>query len=186
MSVRQRQEVQEVPRKAARVRLDPAVPPVERAQPAPGALAGIALRSDPNPGLLRATLHALYDAMWIVTTLLGLPWLLWKSSRHVGFGRMVLERLGRGLGDVKFSGESARVVVHGVSVGEVKVAVPLVRELARRHPDHEVVVSATTNSGLDVAKQVLEGVDVVRFPADISPLVRFFLRRVRPVCVILI
>ena len=74
-----------MPRKAGRVRLDPAVAPVERARPAPGALAGIALRTDPNPGLLRGTLHALYDLAWIVATLLGLPWLLWKSWRSAGF-----------------------------------------------------------------------------------------------------
>jgi 3-deoxy-D-manno-octulosonic-acid transferase len=129
-------------------------------------------------------LHFGYDLAWIAAAVAGVPWLAWRSLRDRAFYRMVKERMGVGLPTLR--GPAPRILVHGVSVGEVKVALPLVRELARQHPDYEVVVSTTTNSGLEVARKLLEGTTVVRFPADLSPFVRLFLRRIRPACVILI
>jgi 3-deoxy-D-manno-octulosonic-acid transferase len=168
VSLRERQEVQEVPREGG-----VETPPT----PAP-------IRHDPNPGALRSALHFGYDVAWVVAAIAGLPWLAWRSLRDRAFFRMVKERTC--LGVPRLTGSAPRILVHGVSVGEVKVAVPLVRELAQRHPNYEVVVSSTTNSGIEVARKVLDGVRVVRFPADLSPLVRLFLRRIRPACVILI
>ena len=58
---------------------------------------------------------------------------------------------GRGL--PPSGGERRRVLIHGVSVGEVKVAMPLVRALEEHHPEIEVVICATTDTGLEVARR---------------------------------
>src|SRR5439155_15266986 len=71
-------------------------------------------------------------------------------------------------------------------VGEVKAAQPLVQALERSRPDLEVVISTTTHTGLGVARRLYPGRSVVRFPLDLSPVVRRFLARVDPVCVVLI
>jgi len=144
-----------------------------------------ALRADPDPSFGRSALHALYDLAWIAFAVLGSPWLLWKSLRTAGFARMVRERLGQGLAAVPRA-TRPRVLVHGVSVGEVKAARALVEALEERHPGLEVVLSCTTNTGLEVARALYPGHLCVRFPADLSPVVRRFLRHVDPALVILV
>ncbi len=144
-----------------------------------------ALLHDPNPGILRGALHSFYDLVWILATCLGLPWLLWKSLRVPGFANMVCERLGRGLSRIP-PPTRPRVLVHGVSVGEVKAAVSLVRAIEAAHPAFEVVLSTTTDTGYAVARKLCPANRVVRFPADLSFIVRRFLARVDPALVLLV
>jgi 3-deoxy-D-manno-octulosonic-acid transferase len=144
-----------------------------------------ALLADPDPGLSRSVLHGLYDLAWIAFALLGSPWLLWMSLRRAGFGRMVVERLGRGLGALPRGGRP-RILVHGVSVGEVKAARSLVVALEEHYPEFEVVLCSSTITGLEVARQLYPSHRAVRFPADLSPVVRRFLAHVDPALVILV
>jgi len=144
-----------------------------------------ALRGDPDPGFLRVLLHGLYDLAWVVALLLGSPWLLWRSLRSPAFARMVRERLGRGLARIP-AASRPRVLVHGVSVGEVKAARALVEALERRHPGCEVVLCSTTHTGTEVAAKLFPAHLRVRFPADLSWIVRRFLARVDPVLVVLV
>lgn len=143
------------------------------------------IRADPAPGVGRTLLHGLYDLGWIAFAVLGSPWLLWKSLRRRGFGGMVLGRLGRGLGAVPRR-TRPRILVHGVSVGEVKAARALIERLRERHPGFEVVLSTTTDTGLEVARQMAPDLVRVRFPADLSPVVKRFLAAVDPALVILV
>jgi 3-deoxy-D-manno-octulosonic-acid transferase len=141
------------------------------------------LWSDPRPGLGSAVLHAFYDALWLIAALVGSPWLLWRSLRRPGFARMLRERLGA----VSVPPSARRrVLVHGVSVGEIKGALPLVRALRERHPELEFVISATTDTGLAVARDLFPDLGLVRFPLDLSWVVRRFLRELDPLCVVLV
>ncbi|MEE2940237.1 MAG: glycosyltransferase N-terminal domain-containing protein [Planctomycetota bacterium] len=70
-----------------------------------------------------------------------------------------------------------RVLVHGVSVGEIKAAQSIVAALRERY---EVVVSAFSDTGLEVARQLFPDVTIVRYPFDFLPLVRRFWSRIRP------
>ncbi|MBK7404444.1 MAG: hypothetical protein IPJ41_07345 [Phycisphaerales bacterium] len=71
-----------------------------------------------------------------------------------------------------------RVLVHAVSVGEVNALRELVPMLA---PEAEVVVSASTDTGLARGREVFAGVcPVVRYPLDGSGAVRRFLDAVEP------
>jgi 3-deoxy-D-manno-octulosonic-acid transferase len=153
------------------------------AEPAAGT-APRAIRIDPNPGLLGSALHLVYDVAWVAAALIGLPWLIYKALSVPGFARMVGERLGIGL--PALAPERPRILVHGVSVGEVKVAVALVRALQVAYPAHEIVLSTTTDTGLAVARRLCPSNRVLRFPADLSPVVRRFLGRLRPALVLLV
>ncbi len=81
--------------------------------------------------------------------------------------------------------DAPTALLHGVSVGEVVAAEPLVRRL---HAEGvRVVVSATTNTGTERARALFAPEHpVVRFPLDFSWMVSRFLDRVRPDAVALL
>ncbi len=139
--------------------------------------------ADPFPGLRNALLYGAYDLLWVFAALLLSPWWVTKALLRRSFRRMVLERLtvGLTLSDDPPPGKP-RVLVHGVSVGEIMASRSLVAELT---DSCEVIVSASTNTGMKVARQEFPGLGVVRFPLDPSWCIRRFLGRVRPQHVIL-
>ncbi|HEV8114105.1 MAG TPA: glycosyltransferase N-terminal domain-containing protein [Planctomycetota bacterium] len=141
---------------------------------------------DPNPGVLRWTLHAAYDLCWILAVLLASPWWILRCATTPRFRAMASARLGFGLPRPPAPGARPRILIHGVSVGEVKAAQSLVRALAASRPDLEIVISTTTDTGLSVARRLYTDSTVVRFPLDLSPVVSRFLDRVAPVCVVLV
>jgi 3-deoxy-D-manno-octulosonic-acid transferase len=77
-----------------------------------------------------------------------------------------------------------RVLLHAVSVGEVNALRPLVPLLT---PHVEVVISATTDTGLTRARELFDQTcTVVRYPLDFSWAVRRFLNAIRPDAVALV
>ena len=130
---------------------------------------------DPNPGAWTGFLYLLYDLVWLVAILLTSPWWLGRSLLDRGFRSMVRERLTLPPPALPAPSGRPRVLVHGVSVGEVKAAQSIVSGLSR---DHEVVVCASTDTGLQVARQTYPDLPVVRFPLDLSLLPARFLRAV--------
>ncbi len=144
------------------------------------------LRQDPSPGLLRGTLHAVYDAVWIFLIALASPWWVGRSFFDRGFRAMVLGRLTLGLPRIPATAGSRPILIHGVSVGEVKAAQSLVLELEREHPQHQIVVSTTTGTGFELARKLFAQHTVVGFPLDLSFFVRRFLSRIQPACAVLI
>ena len=83
------------------------------------------ITADPSPGALRAALHGAYDLLWLVAILVGAPYFLLRGLRDRVFRRMAKERLV--LRPLLQARTRRRVLIHGVSVGEVKGAAPLVR-----------------------------------------------------------
>lgn len=91
---------------------------------------------------------------------------------------------------------TVRVWVHGVSVGEVLAARPLVESLLGKRGDLrergfnesacEVVVSTTTPAGESVARNVFPDTPVLFFPFDFSHIVRAYFAAVRPSVVVLV
>ena len=143
-----------------------------------------ARRGDPNPGFLRSLLYLIYDGGWCLACVLGSPYLLWRSLRSPGFAAGLRERAGLDVGIPRRT--RPRVLVHGVSVGEVKAARSVVSEIEARFPGVEVVISTTTDTGMEVARKTYPGNPIVRFPADLTLCVRRFLRAVDPSLVVLV
>jgi len=98
------------------------------------------------------------------------------------YGENLRERLGYLPAHLskKLSG-SPRIWIHAVSLGEVKVAAPIIQALRRIMPDCSVILSTTTEHGRSLARQTFgDDVPVVYAPVDFIASVRTALSRVRP------
>ena len=69
---------------------------------------------------------------------------------------------------------------------EIKAAQAIVDAIENAHPSFEVVVSSSTDTGMDVARKLLPENHVVRFPADLALSVSRFPERVDPSFVLLV
>ncbi len=71
--------------------------------------------------------------------------------------------------------------IHAVSVGETRAAEPLVRQLAERHPDKQILLTNMTPTGRETA-ETLFGDNILRcyLPYDLTPAVDRFLRHFSP------
>lgn len=77
------------------------------------------------------------------------------------------------------------VWIHGVSVGEVKAAAALIERLTATRPDLELLISSTTPTGYQLACDLYPNLRVIYYPLDLGPCPGIALRRVRPICVLL-
>lgn len=128
--------------------------------------------------------HPLYAAYTVLTS--GLFFLcfppFWLYARLSGYHRKDMkERLGI-LPRPLFQGpvKGPRIWIHAASLGEVRVAVPILDSLRRIIGDCTLVVSTTTLHGKGLAIQALPGIPVIIAPLDHIIPVRKALSRVRP------
>lgn len=73
-----------------------------------------------------------------------------------------------------------RLWFQAVSVGEVNLLKPIFRQIAADHPDWELVVSATSQTGYELAKKTFPDKTVFRCPLDFSWATNRAMRRIRP------
>ncbi len=83
-------------------------------------------------------------------------------------------------------GDRPRIWLHAVSLGEINATPLLVAELQQRLPDHEIVISTTTDTGFARASKLYGPERVFRYPLDFSWMVRRVLRRVQPSLIVLV
>lgn len=72
--------------------------------------------------------------------------------------------------------------IHALSVGEVTSAVPLISGIRDTWPDSRIVVTVTTTSGMQTAKNLLQDKAdfILSSPLDIRPVVAGFIRKIDP------
>ena len=99
-----------------------------------------------------------------------------------------LQRLGIDLDTGTGKKGRKTIWIHATSVGEVTSALPLVSGLHQEMPEVQLVFSASSKTGAEVAKKLLhEKVDqFIPFPLDILPVINRFLRLVQPDLFILV
>jgi 3-deoxy-D-manno-octulosonic-acid transferase len=88
----------------------------------------------------------------------------------------------------QFAHDGRKVIwLHAVSVGETNAARPLFDKLLEEFPDHRIVVSTTTKTGQELAREVFaDAADAVfYFPLDWRFSVRKALDNYRPSLVLL-
>jgi 3-deoxy-D-manno-octulosonic-acid transferase len=127
-----------------------------------------------------------YDLLYATAALLGSPVLGFNLLRT---GKWRTDWKGRVGKRPPLARDPRRtVLIHGVSVGEINATRELVRKLTREDaPPLRLVISATTNTGIERARRLYESDhDVVRFPFDFSWMVRRFLDAVSPDLIVLV
>ncbi len=107
-----------------------------------------------------------------------IPWMALSGKRRRNFP----DRLGARLDAIPPAGETPRIWIHAVSVGETLSAVPLVRILRERLASADLFFSTVTLTGQEVARKAV-GPQVEAtffFPFDLPGVSGKFLDRIRP------
>jgi 3-deoxy-D-manno-octulosonic-acid transferase len=111
-----------------------------------------------------------------------LPLFIWRRQKYAS-------RFKQRLGNYpQFAHDGRKVIwLHAVSVGETNAARPLFDKLLEEFPDHRIVVSTTTKTGQELAREVFANAAdaVFYFPLDWRFSVRKALDNYRPSLVLL-
>lgn len=124
------------------------------------------------------------NAIYLLALLMLVPALIVRSFRTGRYRRNLRDKL---LGPPGPVTDPARPAIwfHGVSVGEVHLLRQVVRGFRERHPDWQVVVSATTDTGLAEARKHFAELTVLPYPFDFSWACRRAIRAAAPKAVVL-
>ena len=131
-----------------------------------------------------------YNLALLAALVAGAPWWLWRMATTQKYREGIRERLGRvrpGLVPAREWNQAQRPVIwlHAVSVGEVLAVSRLVGELDRGLPEYRVVISTTTRTGQDLARERFGANRVFYCPLDLPWAVRAYLNILRPKLLIL-
>ncbi len=137
--------------------------------------------SGKDPG--KAGAYFLYDAILLVA---ALPLLVWLQFRRLLPGHRsitVLPRLG---GGPSLSSDGRPILLlHGVSVGEIRAMRSLVGLLQEEKPAIRLVIASATPTGMGEAARLFPELDRTYFPLDLGFACRNFLDNVGPSGVVL-
>ncbi len=100
-------------------------------------------------------MYFLYSVLMAIGCAVASPYFFFKGIRSGKYLSNLGERFGRVPADLvtRLRATTARPIwIHAVSVGEVAAALPLARELKERFPEIPLVISTTTMTGQQVAK----------------------------------
>lgn len=120
-----------------------------------------------------------YNLLMTVLAPLWVPWMWFRSRRRKEQPNWA-ERQGEV--PVEYRKGAKRIWMHAVSVGEVIAAMPILKELRALLPDHEIVLSVTTSSGHQTAREQAKGLfdHLTYFPLDIPRFQLRAMQRVQP------
>lgn len=129
-------------------------------------------------------MYFLYNFLLTVGFILMSPVFLLKKEKYAaGFW----QRLGFKLPD--FTPDTRRTIwLHCVSVGETNAARPLVDEIKKQFPAHRLIISTTTRTGQNHARDIFKtgAEQIFYFPFDFRFSVRRALRRFKPDVILLV
>lgn len=129
-------------------------------------------------------MYVLYNLLVSLTAPIWLPWMLWRAGKRKEAPNW-LER--RGIYAIAPREDRKRVWVHAVSVGEVIACLPILRGLRKKLPGWEIVLSVTTSSGHQTAREQASGLYdcLVYMPIDMAKFQLNAMASVRPAAVAL-
>ncbi|HSW01453.1 MAG TPA: 3-deoxy-D-manno-octulosonic acid transferase [Sedimentisphaerales bacterium] len=118
------------------------------------------------------------DLAYVLAGLAFSPVLLYRMAAHQRYRAGWGQRFGN---VVRKDPKKRCIWLHAVSMGEVNAAKTLVAEIERRYPDHEIVVSTTTDTGYAQADRLFgRKWTVFYFPFDVSWIIRKAFDRLQP------
>lgn len=128
--------------------------------------------------------HLLYNLALPVISLLAAPSWLWKMIRRGGWGTGLQERLTIYDRDPEHEKQGA-VYIHAVSVGEVLLALKLIKVWREETGDHFVLVPTTATGMLVAREKAPDYVRIIYAPLDLPFLIRRTLARFSPRAIVL-
>jgi 3-deoxy-D-manno-octulosonic-acid transferase len=136
----------------------------------------------------------LYNILFFIVIALGFPLiipmvLISDKRRRTVPQRLGIARLPRELTRKRpDTPEKKRVWIHALSVGEVISAIPLVKGLKMFSNTREIVFSASTKTGFDIANQYLTDTvhSIFYFPYDLIFSVKHIVQRIDPAVVVIV
>jgi 3-deoxy-D-manno-octulosonic-acid transferase len=129
-------------------------------------------------------MYALYSALAAIAVVLSSPFWLLRMLRQGKYRAGLAERFGRVPDRLPDPQQRPTIWVHAVSVGEVLAVSGLISEIQQRVPSHRIVISTTTATGQQLARDRFGAANVFYFPLDFSFAVRPYLRALRPELVV--
>jgi 3-deoxy-D-manno-octulosonic-acid transferase len=129
----------------------------------------------------------LYNLVQLSLFIMGIPLWAFLLIKKKKYRQRIRERMGflsPELLSSKAKPHGERIVIHGVSVGEINAALPLVEKISRDSA-YAPVLTATTHTGYNNAAQKCPGCPVLYFPLDFLFSVRRFLDFTNPRAVII-
>ena len=129
-----------------------------------------------------------YNLLFVVGFILMLPRFLYRMMRRGGYAHDFAQRFGIYRPELRAQlAARRRVWLHAVSVGEIFVALKLMKEWRVRQPDVHFVLSTTTSTGYAIAQKEVRAPDVfIYFPLDFPPVMSRVLNRINPLALILV
>lgn len=120
----------------------------------------------------------LINLIYLLVLAIFSPWLMW---------RMIVQNKNRRGWSAKFFGHVPRrssdakcLWFHAVSVGEVNLLRPVIARIGKLHPELDIAISSTTETGRKLAAEVFPDAITFFCPADFSWAIKRTLRRLRP------
>lgn len=111
-------------------------------------------------------------------------WIIRSKTR-----KKVLDAFSQRMGHVAWrDGDRPAVMIHAVSVGELNAALQLINELKSRSPILQLIISTTTETGYDRAKELFgqqKDIILIRYPLDFTAAVTRVLDCLKPSLIIL-
>ena len=128
-------------------------------------------------------MRAFYTVVFYLCLPLVVIRLMWRARSAPAYAQRWSERFG--FCSPRKDSRPA-IWVHAVSVGESLAALPMIRQLQARYPDHQVMVTTTTPTGSERVVETLgDSVFHVYAPYDLPDCLNRFLRRTRPTIAII-
>ena len=121
-----------------------------------------------------------YSALFYLLLPVILLRMLWRSRKAPEYRRRLAERFGIFSCPQPVTDEPV-IWVHAVSVGETLAAAPMIEDLLRDYPQHQLVITTTTPTGSERVKALFgDRVFHVYSPWDMPGAVQRFLAKIRP------
>ena len=125
-------------------------------------------------------MYLVYSVLIVAFCAVMAPYLVYQAVRYRKYVASLPQRLGYLPPTFNLDADPS-IWIHAVSVGEVLMARALLPELRDRYPRLRLVLSTTTMTGQDIARNNLQYVDeVFYFPFDLGFIVNRTLRLVKP------
>lgn len=124
-----------------------------------------------------------FDLLYLLGIVVYSPKMIYRILRQNRYRSGWKERLGN---ISRRRPDKSCIWIHAVSVGEVNATKTLIEQLHEQLPDYEIVLSATTDTGMARAKALYgENLSVFYFPFDFSPVMTKAIRNINPAACLL-